>query len=166
MIVAIDVYYREDEANAAAICFKDWESEEIIATESCIVKNLFPYVSGQFYKRELPCILYVLELCRQEVIEAIIIDGYVVLDNEGKLGLGGYLYQTLEERIPIIGVAKRAFIKNIDQLIKLERGKSRNPLFITSLGMDLQEAATKIENMKGEYRIPTLLKLVDQESRK
>jgi len=166
MIVAIDVYYREDEANAAAICFKDWESEEIIATESCIVKNLFPYVSGQFYKRELPCILHVLELCRQEVIEAIIIDGYVVLDNEGKLGLGGYLYQTLEERIPIIGVAKRAFIKNTDQLIKLERGKSRNPLFITSLGMDLQEAATKIENMKGEYRIPTLLKLVDQESRK
>ena len=118
MIVAIDVYYREDEANAAAICFKDWESEEIIATESCIVKNLFPYVSGQFYKRELPCILQVLELCRKEAIEAIIIDGYVVLDNEGKLGLGGYLYQTLEERIPIIGVAKRAFVKNTDRLIK------------------------------------------------
>lgn len=166
MIVAIDVYYREDEANAAAICFKDWESEEIIATESCIVKNLFPYVSGQFYKRELPCILQVLELCQQEAIEAIIIDGYVVLDNEGKLGLGGYLYQSLEERIPIIGVAKRAFVKNTDQLIKLERGKSRNPLYITSLGIDLQDAATKIENMKGEYRIPTLLKLVDQESRK
>ena len=114
----------------------------------------------------MPCILQVLELCQQEAIEAIIIDGYVVLDNEGKLGLGGYLYQSLEERIPIIGVAKRAFVKNTDQLIKLERGKSRNPLYITSLGIDLQDAATKIENMKGEYRIPTLLKLVDQESRK
>ena len=166
MIVVIDVYYREEEANAAAVCFKDWISEEIVAIESCKVKELFPYISGQFYKRELPCILQVLELCQQETIETIIIDGYVLLDNEGKLGLGGYLYKELEERIPVIGVAKKAFISNTDNQIKVKRGKSQNPLFITSLGIDGKEAAMKIEHMKGEYRIPTLLKLVDQESRK
>jgi len=165
MIVVIDVHYGTTKANAAAVCFKDWETEEIIAIESCTVKDLSPYVSGEFYKRELPCIIQVLTQCTQEEIQLVIIDGYVILDNQGKLGLGGYLYKTLEEKIPVIGVAKKAFFENTQNSIPIKRGKSQNPLFVTSLGIDLQEAAKKIKDMKGEYRIPHLLKLVDQKSR-
>jgi len=166
MIIAFDTYYYDNKAKTVGVSFNKWEDDKPIERYSEIIKVIAEYEPGSFYKRELPCILQVLELCQHEAIEIIIIDGYVVLDNEGKLGLGGYLYKTLEERIPIIGVAKRAFVKNTDQQIKVERGKSRNPLFITSAGMNLQEAAMRIEKMKGEYRIPTLLKLVDQESRK
>jgi deoxyinosine 3'endonuclease (endonuclease V) len=166
MIIAIDVYYGEEKANAAAISFKDWKTEEIISIKSCIVDNLQPYIPGEFYKRELPCLLQVLDLYEKKEIEIIIIDGYVTLNNKGKLGLGGYLYKALGEKIPIIGVAKRAFFENTDNTISIKRGESQNPLYVTSMGMDNQRAAEKIQKMKGEFRMPHLLKLVDQESRK
>jgi len=45
---------------------------------------------------------------------------------------------------------------------KIFRGKSTNPLYITSEGIELEIAADLILNMHGIYRIPTLLKKVDQ----
>mgnify|MGYP001804818063 CR=1 FL=1 len=83
-----------------------------IATESCTVNNLAPYVPGQFYKRELPGIIEVLKYCTHEEITAIIVDGYVILDDHGKIGLGGHLYKALDRSIPIIGVAWRAFMRS------------------------------------------------------
>lgn len=165
MIIVIDVYYHENEANAAAVVIKDWESEEIIKIETLRVKTRSPYISGEFYKRELPCILQVLDLFKQEEIDIVVIDGYVVLDDTGKIGLGGYLYKSLGESIPVIGVAKRAFVNNSKNQVKVKRGKSEKPLFVTSLGIDLNESAERIKNMKGAYRIPDILKLVDQNSR-
>lgn len=42
-------------------------------------------------------------------VEATVVDGFVYLNDEQKYGLGGYLYEKLNERIPIIGVAKTNF---------------------------------------------------------
>ncbi|WP_207420305.1 hypothetical protein [Desertivirga brevis] len=49
------------------------------------------YIPGEFYKRELPGILSLLDKINFELIQAIIIDGFVILNDEGKPGLGGYL---------------------------------------------------------------------------
>jgi endonuclease V-like protein UPF0215 family len=48
--------------------------------------------------------------------------------------------------------------KNKRQLL---RGSSMRPLYITSIGIDLDYATELIKNMKGNNRIPTLLKTLD-----
>jgi deoxyribonuclease V len=45
------------------------------------------------------------------------------------------------------------------------RGESHNPLFVTAIGLDLATVAEKIQKMSGPYRIPELLKKVDELSR-
>ena len=44
----------------------------------------------------------------------------------------------------------------------MTRGKSQTPLFITAAGIDVHTAASFIQSMHGKFRIPTLLKQVDQ----
>jgi hypothetical protein len=39
----------------------------------------------------------------------IILDGYVALDDHGKIELGGYLFEALEQKYPVIGIAKNGF---------------------------------------------------------
>ena len=85
----------------------------------------------------------------------------MVLNDDGKPGLGKYVYEHYQQTIPVIGVAKTAFKNNQQQVQPILRGKSKQPLFITSAGMDLSEAAANILNMDGPYRIPTLLRLLD-----
>ena len=164
MIIAIDTHYR-DLAKTVAIGFQGWESEEIVEINVSYVEYLEEYVPGEFYKRELPCILDVLTQFEKSDIELIIVDGYVTLNNQGKLGLGGYLYEELNKEIPIIGVAKKNYSEASDNQIAITRGESKNPLFVTAMGIDLEESADLIKNMKGSYRIPNLLKLVDQKSK-
>lgn len=96
-----------------------------------------------------------------ENIEAIVIDGFVNLDDSGKLGLGGHLYEALNRAIPIIGVAKNDFIDLIHGKRLVYRGTSAKPLYITAAGMELNVAADFIKSMHGDFRIPTLLKQLD-----
>jgi len=119
------------------------------------------YVSGEFYKRELPCILSLLKQINIEEIDLIVVDSFVFLDDDGKLGLGGYLYEELNRKIPIIGVAKTNFATLIKNKIAVERGESKRPLYITSVGIHVEAAAEKVQSMHGIYRIPTLLKQLD-----
>ena len=97
MIVAIDVHYRETYIKAVAIEFEDWTTDYPTKINQVILPEIAPYIPGQFYKRELPCITKVLEQSNLLVIETIIIDGYVTLDNLEKSGLGQYLYEYLEK---------------------------------------------------------------------
>lgn len=166
MIGIIDVYYLEDWANAALIGFDNWEQETILLEK--IQKDAISdaYVPGQFYKKELPAILKLLEGVPLSLFEIIVVDGYVFLDDNKQPGMGHYLWQALDMQIPIIGVAKNKF-KLIDQLaIPIFRGESKKPLYVTSVGIDQNVAANFIQEMKGNYRIPELLKAVDQLSRK
>lgn len=43
---------------------------------------------------------------------------------------------------------------------------SKNPLFVTALGGNLVDYAKKVANMDGDFRIPTLLKILDVETKK
>jgi deoxyribonuclease V len=42
------------------------------------------------------------------------------------------------------------------------RGGSARPLYVTAAGLSADEAARRVRDMHGPYRIPTLLKRVDQ----
>lgn len=159
MKLAIDVHYTQT-ALAAGVLFADWISGEIERTVLTEIIQIAPYEPGSFYKRELPCILSLLKKVH-EPLDVIIIDGYVQLGKAQKMGLGLHLYQALDEKIPIIGVAKKAF-KDTPQACELLRGNSINPLYITSAGIELDKAQEYIKQMHGKHRIPTLLKKVDQ----
>ena len=99
---------------------------------------------------------------RREKIELIIVDGYVQLNERGKPGLGQHLYDALDETIPIIGVAKKAYHTNAAHVRPVLRGRSQNPLFITSVDYPLDEAAQRVAAMAGKYRMPDLLRFLDQ----
>jgi deoxyribonuclease V len=92
--------------------------------------------------------------------DLILIDGYVWLD-ENEIGLGVYLYNELGGKIPVIGVAKSKF-KTHSKVKEVFRGNSHTPLYVSSIGIDLVEATQNIKNMHGSFRLPTLLKKVDQ----
>ena len=122
MIIAIDVHYRENVAKTVSIEFDDWLAEKPSATHILKIPVAAEYIPGQFYKRELPCILEILKLSDLSKVTAIIVDGYVVLDDEEKNGLGGYLYEELRQQIPIVGVAKRSFHSLKEKVVPITRG--------------------------------------------
>ncbi|MGI5823483.1 MAG: endonuclease V [Dethiobacteria bacterium] len=161
-IACFDVYYFEDYAQACSIVFQIAPSEKIISKYCIAVKTFNAYVPGEFYKRELPCLLQVYG-CIKEKIDIIVVDGYTLLGG-GKKGLGAYFYAALGKKIPVIGVAKTYFHGCVN-CIKVYRGKSLKPLYVSSVGLDPYFAAKLIGNLQGKYRIPEVLKEVDRLSR-
>jgi deoxyribonuclease V len=122
-----------------------------------LIDNVVDYESGSFYKRELPCILQTLNSI-SETLDFIVIDGYVTLGE--KKGLGAYLYEHLDIKIPIIGVDKTKFLSA--DSTELIRGSSIKPLYITSLGIDSSVSKSYIDSMTGDFRIPFILKEADR----
>jgi len=161
MLLALDVHYKEQTSKAIGVIF-DWNDDKPVETIVEYVNEIEAYIPGEFYKRELPCLLQVIEKVNTESLEAIIIDGYVFVDNEGKFGLGGMLWEALEKKVPIIGIAKTSFMTNKETVKEVFRGASKNPLFVSSIGCPLDDAAAKIGSMAGEYRMPTVLKELDR----
>ncbi|QDT85269.1 Endonuclease V [Gimesia chilikensis] len=157
--LALDVYYHPDDS-VAGLLFDDWESDQVAETLLKSIPEVAEYEPGQFYKRELPCLLALIADVKPE-LETIVIDGYVTLGADQRPGLGTCLYQELGEEIPIIGVAKSRFNQTPAET-EILRGNSQNPLFVTALGIPLTDAQQKIKSMHGPFRIPTLLKQVDQ----
>lgn len=161
MILAIDVYYIERKAKVVGILFEwdDTHPQHTIITE---VEKVEEYTSGQFYKRELPCILQLIQNIDITNIECIIVDGHVYVHNNLNLGLGGHLYHALQENVPIIGVAKKSFIDTEQVSFPIYRGTSKSPLYISTIGYDIEKAKQNIKTMYGDFRIPTLLKELDR----
>lgn len=164
MIAALDIHYKETYAKAVCVVF-DWADETPSQTYTAIIKDVQPYVSGEFYKRELPCILKVLEQVPLHSLEAIIVDGHVFVDNDKKYGLGGYLWEALDEKIPVIGIAKKSFIHTEKVATPVKRGTSDNPLYISCIGIEKEMVLEKTQLLHGPHRMPTILKLVDSISR-
>jgi exodeoxyribonuclease-5/deoxyribonuclease V len=165
MKLAVDVYYFDSKGKVVGIEFIHWSDEQPVQTHIAMVDRVEDYTPGEFYKRELPCITKLLEKVKLENMEVIIVDGYVVLDDDGTYGLGGHLYEMLERRIPVIGVAKRSFKGSSKYVRVLYRGKSVHPLYITAIGMDVEAALSSIQAMHGQSRIPALLKYLDRKTR-
>ena len=160
MILAVDVSYRGNEAIVAGVLFRDWADEKPLREFliSCNVPS--SYMPGKFYRRELPCIAELLTHINTE-LECIIIDGFVHLGKDRDPGLGMHLWDMLEQKIVVIGVAKSPF-KNTPEACELRRGKSKKPLFVTAQGVKLDRAKLLIQKMHGNDRIPALIKHTDR----
>ncbi|QDF08485.1 endonuclease V [Myxococcus xanthus] len=159
MLACVDVDYRPELTVAACVLFRNWTDGH---EASHLVEHgpaAEPYEPGQFYRRELPHLLRV--LARVEVpLEAIIVDGYVWL-GEDRPGLGAHLYEALNREVPVIGVAKTAYVTT-GPSVPVLRGKSLRPLFVGAAGMDAATAAEHIRRMHGASRTPTMLNRVDR----
>ncbi len=160
MILAVDVDYRDSCAYAAGLSFDAWNDSIEKASFVSRLDYVNEYVPGQFYQRELPALLALIAEHKLDP-EYIVIDGFVFLDAECRPGLGKYLYDALNQKPVIIGVAKRPF-KGIPATCEVYRGSSSRPLYVTSVGVTLDQAKLFIQSMHGDYRIPDLLKKVDQ----
>jgi deoxyribonuclease V len=158
MIACVDVDYRDDEAQAACVLLRDWTDAVGAGVHVERFAGVAPYQPGHFYRRELPCLLAVLAKVR-EPLDAVIVDGYVWLRDRTP-GLGAHLYEALGRAVAVVGVAKTRFASAAAEAVV--RGSSRRPLFVTAAGMDLADAADRVRRMHGPFRIPTLLRRVDQ----
>lgn len=165
MKLIIDVSYQDNNAKVVGGFFENWNDEKFIKVSQKIVNNIKEYISGEFYKRELPCILEFLNDYDINEIELIIIDGFVFLNDDNKQGLGGYLFESLDKRIPVIGVAKTSFHNNNKNVIDVLRGNSKKPLYISSIGIELLKASDLIKNMFGNNRMPNIIKQIDTQTR-
>ena len=171
MFVCTDVDYRAGpddgavaSARAAALLFTAWSAAAPVREWVERVDAVEPYVPGEFFRRELPCLLAVLQRTEHLAggrLGAVVIDGYVTLDAAGTPGLGAHLYQALGREVAVVGVAKTTY-RGSPHAAEVCRGGSTSPLYVTAAGIDLAEAARAIQTMAGSHRLPTLLKRVDQ----
>ncbi len=159
MLACLDVDYREPAAYAAGLAFHNWSDATATVEKVVPVMGVHPYQPGQFFRRELPCLLAALR--ELPPVGVVIVDGYVWLNGVNVAGLGAHLYQALAEKVAVIGVAKTRFA-GAGAAVEVVRGRSTRPVFITAVGMNAQRAAEHVRSMHGPYRIPTLLKRVDR----
>jgi len=165
MILALDVHYRINHAYSVGFLF-DWNSVHPTQILHSTIENIEEYIPGEFYKRELPCLMAIINQIELNALEAIIVDGHVYVDNDHNFGLGGKLWETINKQVPIIGVAKTSFYSNRNTVKEVFRGNSKKPLYVSAVGMDRIEAAKRIQVMQGEFRIPNILKQLDIETKK
>ena len=164
MMICVDVDYRDDHAIAAGVLFREWTDETPAREVVERIDGVAPYVPGEFFRRELPCLLALLARVG-EPISLVVIDGYVWLADETHPGLGGYLYDALGRTTPVVGVAKTCF-RSATLAVAVQRGEeATRPLFVTAAGIGVEEAARHVAAMHGNYRLPTLLKRVDSACR-
>ncbi|TCW85638.1 endonuclease V [Burkholderia sp. SRS-46] len=163
MILICDVSYSDDSALAAGIVIESWESNVVVERLTAKVDGLASYIPGKFYLRELPCIIELLKHVGHP-LECVVVDGYVTLGADECPGLGMRLWQHLDGKVPVIGVAKTKFL-GTPKCTEILRGDSSKPLFVTATGIDLESAKSKILKMSGKFRIPDLIKSADRLSR-
>ncbi|HEY3571988.1 MAG TPA: endonuclease V [Thermoanaerobaculia bacterium] len=161
LVACLDVDYRETIAIAAGVWLRGWIASEPELEVVTTLDEVAPYQPGEFYRRELPCLLAVLE--RGPSADVVVVDGYVWL-GPGRPGLGAHLYQALGERMVVVGVAKSRFLSATDA-VPVYRGNSRSPLYVTAAGVSAEEAAGWVAGMHGDYRVPSMLRRVDQLAR-
>ena len=162
LVGCFDVYYYEDYANACCVVFQAGPTETVVSEYRKLVSPVEDYKSGEFYRRELLCLLGVYTEIK-EILNLLIVDGFVFLQ-DGKRGLGAHLYEALGGKIPVTGVAKTHF-RNVTQCAEVTRGKSHKPLYVSSIGVDLSYSAEFVKSLKGNHRIPDVLRRVDRLSR-
>jgi deoxyribonuclease V len=163
MILAVDVGYRENHALAAGVAFQNWEAAEPNGQWVVSIANVAAYEPGQFYRRELPCILALLGQI-DSLPQTILIDGYVYLGADRKPGLGKHLYAALGGKCAVIGVAKTRF-RDTPAEAEVYRGDSRRPLYVTAVGVDEADARSAVMRMHGAYRLPEMLRRADRLSK-
>ena len=71
-------------------CFATGLDSDVLEEKVVAVAGVKAYQPGQFFRRELPCLLAV--LCQLRPRDVVLIDGYVWLDSLGAPGLGAVFF--------------------------------------------------------------------------
>ena len=85
MILALDSYYKDDICNTSLVVFEDIKSDKPLYTDTIYTKVTSDYIPGEFYKRELPGIIKILEKLKEEHkdiwdnVQIIITDSFIRL---------------------------------------------------------------------------------------
>jgi len=165
MPIALDVCYGDTKVRAALVGF-DQAVDAVPRFELCQeFEGAAPdYEPGNFKKRELPYLEALVRAAqaRGSALGAILINCYVWLGPKHP-NLNAHLYEAFDRRCPVIGVAKTKF--SGAPAVEVLRGHSKNPLYVTAIGVSVEEAQALVLSMHGEHRLPTLLRRVDQLSR-
>ena len=163
MIACVDVHYVDDFAVAACVLFREWTHGRCVDRLTARVEGVAPCEPGRFIKRELKPLLAVLGQV-PVALRTVVVDGYVWLDAADTPGLGAHLYRALAEKVPVVGVAKHRF-GDAGFAVRVLRGQSVRPLYVTAAGMSLRRAAGCILRMHGPDRLPTMIRMADRLSR-
>jgi len=94
VLACVDVFYEDSHAKAACVAFEDWHTGTAAYTLVRQFSGIAEYESGNFFRRELPCLIGILDQLQ---------------DPDGRPGLGTHLFDALRRMTPVIGVAKSAF---------------------------------------------------------
>lgn len=163
-IAVFDVHYEGANAYSACVVADGWSAESVAKSFRCSTPVSGDYQPGEFYKRELPALLAVLNMVDRP-LTALVVDGYVWLSADEKPGLGARFFEATGKGTPVVGIAKTAFDGALFARQVL-RGTSKRPLYVTSAGMDSAEAAACVLSMCGPSRIPMLVKAADNAARR
>jgi len=159
-IAFLDVAYASDAEGVACLLADAWTTATpAMEISRCLARTSAQYVPGEFYKRELPLLLAVINDLTVRP-SMLVIDGYVWLGATSSPGLGAHLFEALHSAIPIVGVAKTRY-RDDTWSERVYRGESRRPLYVTAAGVEGAKAAGFVSSMHGKHRIPTLLQKVD-----
>ena len=85
-IAFVDVDYKGAGARASCVLTESWEAESPTSTYIRDIEAVEPYEPGNFYRRELPCIVSVLRMLPL-LPEIVVVDGYVWLSSADRSGL-------------------------------------------------------------------------------
>lgn len=154
----MDAAYIDRNAAVCGVCFSGIDSAVPLHICTAVVEGVAEYRPGSFYLRELPCLQKVIEKVKGQP-DLLIIDGYVRLPG-GRAGLGARLFQAMDEKLPVIGIAKSPFRgRSLGQ--RVFRGQSMRPLYVTSAGIKEWKAAEMVREMRGRYRVPDMMRIAD-----
>lgn len=164
MVVIIDADYNEEtrEGHVAGIVAKNILSEQEEYVITAFVTEIEDYIPGQFYRRELQSVDSIISQIEKGDIEMIVVDGYADSGTE-EHALGTYVYE--KYNIPVIGIGKNKYDRCVLENLEVYRGESKKPLYVTSKGMDNEQAKTLVKKMAGKFRIPYLVKYADNRAR-
>jgi deoxyribonuclease V len=165
-LCVLDVDYDDvsGTAKAAAVCVDHAGVDAARGAAFAVdVDGVAPYQPGAFFLRELPCLLAV--LAQASVVDgvALVVDGYVVLDDDGKPGLGMRLHEATGR--PVIGIAKTSFKGSRHARAVLRGRTATRPLYVTAAGVDVDVAAATVLAMHGLDRLPTAVVHADHVAR-
>lgn len=159
MLLLTDVHYFESGgARAAGVLLRDWPDDTAAGEVVAPIEQVAPYVAGSFYRRELPCLLALLQRLEAPP-RLVVVDGYVRLGPE--LGLGARLHEAIA--LPVVGVAKNPYPDS--GATPVRRGTSETPLWVSAIGLPTATACAQVRAMAGPHRMPTMLTRVDRLAR-
>lgn len=164
MKLALAVHHDPAFTLAAAVAFDDWNAAEATRSFKTQVDPAPKAAKGEpAWTRDLPVLL---ELLRQHALEpeAIVMEGFVHLDEQDTPGLGRRLFDALGGKVPVVALAKSPGAFTAVQF-EVQREEEAAPVIVTSAGLDLGAAKARARTMHGRKRMPTLLKLVDRIAR-